>query len=176
MAVGLPLVWNYVVKEKWEAYRKSQEDKIDIPTLEAERIAIELIVNERRAEKGLPPYPYHSYYYTTMNQQDGTSSLTNTNTSSQIPNDISFMHSSASHEALWKHVEQLHKNNNSTNTPPSSLSNSTKATVPVHASDDYIKASQAYFASKGKLGAIKSMNNNDSLAVESCSSCDNTKQ
>lgn len=168
MAVGLPTVWNYVVKEKWEAYRKAKEEQNDPSGLEAERLAIEVMVNERRKEKGLQPYPYHSYQYTLMDQQRVTASGNNndTDTKDGISSTAPFVHSSLSHKTLWDHVERIHKQASSSSSNGSSSTATNKATVPVHASEDYIKASQAYFAAKGKLGAIKSVDQSSNGSTE----------
>jgi hypothetical protein len=59
IAVGLPLVWNYVVKQKWDEWRaNNKRDTIDPTTLLSETLAVEMLVNERRKERGLQPYVF----------------------------------------------------------------------------------------------------------------------
>ena len=63
IAVGLPLVWNYVVKQKWDEWRANNKrggniDTIDPTTLLSETLAVEMLVNERRKERGLKPYVF----------------------------------------------------------------------------------------------------------------------
>lgn len=64
IAVGLPLVWNYVVKQKWDEWRANNKrgginiDTIDPTTLLSETLAVEMLVNERRKERGLQPYVF----------------------------------------------------------------------------------------------------------------------
>ena len=59
IAVGLPLIWNTVVKHKWNEFRsmkKSTFEKEDPVNQLAEELAVELLINERRRERGLEPY------------------------------------------------------------------------------------------------------------------------
>jgi len=63
IAVGLPLVWNYVVKQKWDEWRANKKggitlDTVDPTTLLSETLAVEMLVNERRKERGLQPYVF----------------------------------------------------------------------------------------------------------------------
>jgi hypothetical protein len=56
IGLGLPLAWNFVVASKWEEWRASKKEVISPHVLRAEEAAIEILVDERRAERGLPPY------------------------------------------------------------------------------------------------------------------------
>lgn len=61
IAVGLPLIWNTVVKHKWNEFRstkKSTFEKEDPVNQLAEELAVELLINERRRERGLEPIFY----------------------------------------------------------------------------------------------------------------------
>jgi hypothetical protein len=47
------------VARKWEAYGRTLDpDAPDPATRDLEEVAIQMLVNERRAERGLPAYPY----------------------------------------------------------------------------------------------------------------------
>ena len=56
-AIGLPLLYNYNSRIAAEARRARHAASSEKLTAR-ERLAVELIVNERRAEKGLKPWPY----------------------------------------------------------------------------------------------------------------------
>jgi len=63
IAVGIPIAWNSTVRKKTEAWLAATPDRepewLQLQR-EHEQIAIQLLVNERRAKRGLPPYPYGS--------------------------------------------------------------------------------------------------------------------
>ena len=64
VAVGLPLIWNTVVKHKWDEFRSKREKRIsdnvlDPSTILSEELAVELLINERRIERGLEPYSFY---------------------------------------------------------------------------------------------------------------------
>lgn len=62
LAIALPLGWNMTVKKRWEEFQEamSKREKGWVKAqAEQERLAIQLIVNERRAARGVPPYPYN---------------------------------------------------------------------------------------------------------------------
>ena len=66
IAVGLPLIWNTVVKHKWNEFRSmkkstfEKEDPVNQLAVNqlAEELAVELLINERRRERGLEPIFY----------------------------------------------------------------------------------------------------------------------
>jgi hypothetical protein len=58
MAIALPLAWNYVVRGKVEQAHAAADAKLDATTAYAERVAVEMLVNERRAERALPAYDF----------------------------------------------------------------------------------------------------------------------
>lgn len=55
LALGLPLAWNMVVKDKWAEWRAAQVDKVPESVLLAEEAALQILVDERRVERGLQP-------------------------------------------------------------------------------------------------------------------------
>ncbi len=81
VAIGLPVCWNYVVKSKWDAWRAARALKEEEGDVEAEALAVRIIVDERRKERGLPPYDFDRIDAAKAGARD----------------------------ALWSHVEQRHK-------------------------------------------------------------------
>lgn len=73
VAIGLPLSWNTVVRQKSEELRAGDAASVSETTAALlrrnERYAVEILVNERRAARGLPPYPYDSQLHLSAESQ-----------------------------------------------------------------------------------------------------------
>jgi hypothetical protein len=61
LAVALPLGWNHSVRKRFEEFQQDQAKKEKgwvAAERKQERLAVQIIVNERRVARGVSPYPY----------------------------------------------------------------------------------------------------------------------
>jgi hypothetical protein len=99
IALGLPLAWNWTVKGKWEAAAKTKEGRVDDATREAERLLVELLVDERRKAQGKEPWVWND------SQAGSAASASATAAAPRLD-------SASAHKervALWAQVEELNR-------------------------------------------------------------------